>query len=83
MRLADGGSRLCIAVGTGGAVEVIEEAVPFVQRLLAEKELTANDCRAWRDDGNRFDWRDIEMMLTKLENDGLIEEVPAGKSGAP
>lgn len=76
VRLADGGSRLCIAVGTGGAVEVIEEAVPFVQRLLAEKEFTANDCRAWRDDGNRFDWRDIEMMLTKLENDGLIEEVP-------
>ncbi len=75
-RLADGGARLCIAVGTSGAVEVIEEAVPFVQRLLSEKEFTANDCRDWKGDGGRFDWSDIEMMLTKLKNDGLIEAVP-------
>src|ERR1019366_7650758 len=36
--LADGGMRLCVMVGTNRAIEVSGEAVPFVQRILAERE---------------------------------------------
>ncbi len=82
-RLADGGSRLCVAVGTSGAVEVIGEAVPFVQRLLATGEFTARDCLGWRDDGPLFDWSDIEMMLTKLKSDGLIEDADTTARSGP
>jgi ribosomal protein L16 Arg81 hydroxylase len=71
-RLADGGSRLYVAVGTSGAVEVIGEAVAFVQRLLAVGEFAARDCLRWSDEGT-LDWADVEAMLTKLKNDGLIE----------
>jgi hypothetical protein len=72
--LADGGSRLCLAVGTSHAVELVGEAIPFVQRLLAEREFVAGDCLGWRDDGSRFEWSDMEPMLTKLKSDGLIED---------
>ncbi|HXN32467.1 MAG TPA: cupin domain-containing protein [Polyangiaceae bacterium] len=79
--LADGGSRLCIRVGTSGAMEFIEGAIPFVQRLLVEKEFVASDCAGWIDDGSEVAWSDIEMMLTKLKGDGLIEDVPVTDSG--
>jgi ribosomal protein L16 Arg81 hydroxylase len=72
--LADGGSRLCLTVGTSQAVEVIGEAVGFVQRILTEKRFMANDCLGWSDDDSPFAWSDIEMMLTKLKRDGLIED---------
>ncbi len=75
--LADGGARLCIAVGTSGAVEIVDDAIPFVQRLLAEKEFLASDCMEWSDDGAPHAWSDVEMILTKLKSDGLIEDVVA------
>jgi hypothetical protein len=72
--VADGGSRLYVAVGTsGGGVEVTGEAVPFVQRMLAEKEFIAGDCLGWSDNPTPFAWSDVEMLLTKLTRDGLIE----------
>jgi hypothetical protein len=71
--LADSGSRLCVTVGTGRGVEVTGEAVGFVQRVLAEKEFLASDCLGWSDRGPAFVWSDIEALLTKLMQDGLIE----------
>jgi ribosomal protein L16 Arg81 hydroxylase len=72
--LADGGTRLFVAVGTSGGVEVSGEAVRFVQRMLAEKEFVAGDCLRWSDDRTPFVWSDVETMLTKLKRDGLIED---------
>jgi ribosomal protein L16 Arg81 hydroxylase len=80
--LADGGTRLCVSVGATRRVEVVGEAVRFVQRLLTEKEFVASDCLTWSDDGSRFAWSDIETMLTKLKADGLIEDV-AGSAARP
>lgn len=74
VRLADGGSRLYVAVGTSGGVEVTGEAVFFVQRILAEKEFVAGDCLAWSEHGTPFVWSDVETVLTKLKADGLIED---------
>jgi hypothetical protein len=73
--LADGGTRLCIAVGASGAVEIVGEAVPFVQRLLVEREFIARDCLRWSADGTPHEWGDVERLLTKLKTDGLIEDV--------
>jgi ribosomal protein L16 Arg81 hydroxylase len=75
--LADGGTRLCLAVGTAGTIEVVGPAIPFVQRLLAEKEFVAGDCLTWNDDGSVHSWSDVEMILTQLKCDGLIEDVVA------
>jgi len=72
--LADGRSRLCITVGTGRRVEVTGEAVLFVQRILAEKEFVASDCLGWNKNGGQFAWPDIEMLLSKLKRDGLLED---------
>jgi Cupin superfamily protein len=73
--LADGGSRLCVTVGTGRGVEVTGEAVRFVQRLLSERQFVAEDCLRWSDPGAPpFVWADLEALLTKLKQDGLIED---------
>jgi hypothetical protein len=81
--LADGGSRLCLAVGESGSVEFIGEAVSFVQRLLRTNEFTAADCLTWSEEGTPFTWREMEPMLTKLKSDGLIEEAGSGRVSAP
>jgi Cupin superfamily protein len=73
--LADGGTRLCITVGASHGVEIVGEAIYFVQRLLASKGFVARECIRWTPDGSRLDWDDVEMMLTKLKGDGLIEDV--------
>ncbi len=73
--LAEGGSRLCITVGTSHGVEIVGEAIHFVQRLLAENEFVAGDCVRFTEDGSRLDWDDVAMILTKLKSDRLIEDV--------
>jgi hypothetical protein len=79
--LADGGSRLCVAVGENGSIEFVGEAVSFVQRLLAAREFTAADCLGWSEDGTPFAWDEMQPMLTKLKSDGLIEQAdPEGTS---
>jgi hypothetical protein len=75
--LADAGTRLCLAVGAAGAIEVVGSAIPFVQRILAEKEFVASDCLGWNDEGSPYTWGDVEAMLTRLKCDGLIEDVVA------
>jgi hypothetical protein len=50
-------------------------AVPFVRRILAEKEFTAGDCVEWNEGGAPFVWSDVQLMLTNLKREGLIEDV--------
>jgi hypothetical protein len=71
--LADGGSRLCVTVGMR-EVELSGPAVPFVQRLLAEREFVAGDCLAWSVDGAPFVWSDVQTLLTSLKGEGLIAD---------
>ena len=75
--LADGGMRLCVMVGTNRAIEVSGEAVPFVQRILAEREFVASDCLSWNHDGTSFEWSDVELTLAQLKAQGLIEDAEA------
>jgi ribosomal protein L16 Arg81 hydroxylase len=75
--LADGGMRLCVMVGTNRAIEVSGEAVPFVQRILAEREFVASDCLSWSHDGTSFEWSDVELTLAQLKAQGLIEDAEA------
>jgi len=77
--LADGGTRLCVMVATGRAIEVTGEAVPFVQRILAERDFVASDCLAWSDPGSAFAWSDVELTLMQLKAEGLIEDAAAGR----
>jgi hypothetical protein len=76
--LAEGGSRLCVSVGTSRGVEVEGEAVRFVQRMLAEKEFVARDCLGWNEGGRPWAWSEVEPLLNTLKRDGLIEDALAG-----
>jgi ribosomal protein L16 Arg81 hydroxylase len=74
---AEGGTRLFVKVGTGSTIEVSGEAVPFVQRILAEREFVASDCLSWSQNGAPFEWADVELMLTRLQGEGLLESARA------
>jgi hypothetical protein len=78
--LADGGSRLCVSIGTNREVELTGAAMGFVQRILTVREFTAADCLAWGNDGDPFVWDDVQAILTDLKREGLIvsgERAPA------
>jgi ribosomal protein L16 Arg81 hydroxylase len=75
--LAEGGTMLCLTVGSGASIEVTGEAVPFVRRILAEGEFVAGDCLAWSSGETPFEWSDVELLLTRLAREGLLEAVPA------
>ncbi len=75
--LADGGTRLCIAVGTSRSVELTGSAVAFTQRLLAQRAFTAGECVGWNAGGADFTWSDVASMLTTLKREGLIEDAVA------
>jgi ribosomal protein L16 Arg81 hydroxylase len=74
---AEGGACLCVTIGSGSTIELSGEAVPFVQRLLAEREFVAGDCLAWSGDATPFEWADVELMLTRLKREGLLEPARA------
>jgi ribosomal protein L16 Arg81 hydroxylase len=74
---AEGGTCLCVKVGTGPTIEVSGEAVPFVERLLAEHEFVAGECTEWNQHGTPFEWDDVELMLTRLKGEGLLESATA------
>lgn len=73
--LAEGGTQLCVSVGSAGGLELEGPAIYFVQRMLAEREFVAKDSAAWTSDGNPFAWSDVQTMLTNLRREGLIREV--------
>jgi hypothetical protein len=75
-RLADGGSRLCVAVGASRTIELGGSAIRFVLRILAEREFVAGDALGWSDAGTA-NWTDVAATLTKLKREGLIEPAPA------
>jgi hypothetical protein len=70
--LAEGGSRLCVSIGTNREVELTGAAMGFVQRILTVREFTAGDCLAWNDGGAPFAWDDVQSILTNLKREGLI-----------
>jgi hypothetical protein len=69
--LADEGSRLCVLVGASGELEFNGPSIPFVQRLLREREFIAGDCVRWSS-GEPFAWADVQVLLTELQRQGLI-----------
>jgi hypothetical protein len=75
--LADGGTRLCLLVGTSRDLELTGAAIPFVQRVLREGSFRADDCTAWSEDGVAFAWSDVETLLTSLVREGLLEDAGA------
>jgi hypothetical protein len=75
--LADGGSRLCLLVGTSREADVTGVAIAFVQRMLAERSFIAGDCMAWSESGTPFEWSDVQVMLTSLKRQGLIDDATA------
>jgi len=73
--LADNGTRLFVAVGANGSLELTGPTVQFVQRILAEREFNAGDCLAWSANGQSFQWNDVQTLLTSLKREDLIREV--------
>jgi ribosomal protein L16 Arg81 hydroxylase len=73
--LTDAGSRLCLGVGASRQLELTGVAVPFVRRILEVREFTAVDCVHWNDGGAAFAWGDVQLMLTNLKREGLIEDI--------
>jgi hypothetical protein len=80
-RLADAGSRLCVAIGTSRSIELSGPAIPFVLRILAAGEFVAGDALRWND-GGTWSWGDVAATLTKLKREGLIEDVIASANDA-
>jgi Cupin superfamily protein len=74
--LAEGGSSLCVSIGTSREVELTGVAVGFVQRIIAEHEFTAADCVTWGTGGESFAWDDVQTILTDLKREGLIVSGP-------
>jgi hypothetical protein len=73
--LADNGTRLFLAVGANGSLELTGPTVQFVQRILAEREFNAGDCLSWNSNGQTFPWNDVQLLLTNLKREDLIREV--------
>jgi hypothetical protein len=78
--LADGGSRLCVLVGASGELEFNGPSIPFVQRLLREREFIAGDCVHWSS-GEPFEWGHVQVLLTELQRQGLIAAAVAHSDG--
>ncbi len=74
--LADGGSRLCVSVGTTRGLDLSGDAARFVQRALRAGSFVTDECLAWSDDGQGFAWDDVQEMLARLQSEGLIEHAP-------
>ncbi|MGA3037842.1 MAG: cupin domain-containing protein [Vulcanimicrobiaceae bacterium] len=73
--LADNGTRLFLATGARGELELTGPTVQFVQRILAEREFNAGDCLTWNTDGQSFPWNDVQTLLTNLKREDLLREV--------
>ncbi|HLI95991.1 MAG TPA: cupin domain-containing protein [Candidatus Baltobacteraceae bacterium] len=73
--LADNGTRLFLAVGANGSLELTGPAVQFVQLILAEHEFNAGDCLTWNVNGESFQWNDVQTLLTNLKREDLIREI--------
>ncbi len=71
--LAEGGACLCIGTGRSRTFEAEGDALHFVRRVLSAGEFRASDCLGWGPGGEAFEWSDVQMMLTHLAREGLIE----------
>ena len=71
---AENATLLCLAFGPTGSMELSGAALPFVRRMLAEREFAAGECTAWNESGAPFAWSDVQAMLADLRGGGLIEE---------
>jgi hypothetical protein len=72
---ADGGTRLLIAVGAKRRTEVSGDVMHFAERALAARRFEAQECMAWGEEGKTLAWTEVETILTKLVNEGLLERV--------
>ena len=76
-RLADGGTRLCVFVGTGGRVDATGSELRLIQRILANETFVAGDCVAWMrsDASTPFTWDHASPTLTELLRQGVLERL--------
>jgi hypothetical protein len=72
---ADGGTLLCLAIGSARSLEVAGAAAAFVRRMLREREFVAGACMTWSDDGGAFAWDDVASLLTSFKREGALAEV--------
>ncbi len=73
VRLADGGTRLCVSVGTAGRLQATGDDLRFVQRMLSVRSFVAADCMTWDEVEGRTTWDEIAAMLTHLLREGVLE----------
>ena len=73
--LAQGGTTLCLLVGTSHELELTGAAMHFVQRLLAQRAFIAADAAQWTH-GAPFAWDEVQSLLTSLAREGLLEDAP-------
>jgi hypothetical protein len=72
--LAERETLLCLTVGTAPALELTGMTIPFVQRIIAEREFVASDCVGWGSAESPFTWSDVQTTLTTLKRVGFVEE---------
>jgi hypothetical protein len=72
--LADGGARLCIAVGASRTIELTGAAIGFGQRLLTQRSFVARESTGWNALGPPFEWPEVAALLRTLKAEGLIED---------
>jgi ribosomal protein L16 Arg81 hydroxylase len=72
-RLADGGAKLCLFVGTSGRLDLTGNERVLVQRMLAARSFSVAECEAW--DGVARSWDQLAPILTQLVRAGLLERV--------
>jgi ribosomal protein L16 Arg81 hydroxylase len=71
-RLADGGAKLCVYVGSSRLL-LTGSDIAFVQRILSTGKFVAGDCLNWDNLGSATTWGEIASTLTQLLEQGLVE----------
>ncbi len=72
-RMADGGARLRVFIGTSGQVDATGPEIALIQRILSARTFTAGDCAGWGDTADPLAWDAVAETLTALVREGLLE----------
>ncbi len=74
-RLAEGGARLCVFIGTSGRVDATGPDLALLQRILSARSFVAGDCVSWAraSAGTALAWPEVSETLTHLVREGMLE----------
>jgi hypothetical protein len=72
---AESGTRLVIAVGSKRRTEVTGAVMRLAERALVARRFEAQECLAWGEEGKTLAWSEVEPILTRLLDEGLLERV--------